>query len=88
MANAGVAFVAQQRDVPLAGKIGKLCASGHRLGQLQLPGIDALELGVPTRPRRRTTVGGGAKRLEMAIFDPSLGQRSGQRGLGEAGSPR
>jgi hypothetical protein len=44
---------------------------GHRFGQFELAGVDALQLGVPPRPRRLAPRRRRAERLQVDIVDPA-----------------
>jgi hypothetical protein len=63
-------------------------ALGHGRRCFQLPGIDALELGLAPRPCRLAPGGGRAERAQMDIVDVSFRERVLERRLGEARPPR
>ena len=60
----------------------------HGFRSLQLLFEDAAHLRNPAFPRGLAACLGRSERAQVKILDAALAERSGQRGLGEAGPPR
>lgn len=88
MAAGGRPFEAEQGDASPLGQVAEYRGLRDGLRKLELPGIDAAEHGEVVTPRRRTSFGGCAERLEPDIVDTGLAQACGQDILGESGTTR
>lgn len=83
-----VALIAQKRARLFGRQLRHLRSLDDRFRQFQLTRVDSLEIGVPSRPRGRPSVGWRAERAEMDIFDSGFRERVSQWGLRKSRTPR
>ena len=81
MARRRIALVTKQSTGFFPGEADHLRAFSDRFGQLELAGIDSLEVIVPTCSSGGTPIGGRSERAKMDVVDSNLRQCVAQRSL-------
>ena len=81
MALGRIALVAKQSTGPFFSEADHLRAFSDRFGQLELAGVDSLEVFMPPRSSGRAPICGCSERAKMDVVDPSLRQGISQRGF-------
>ena len=81
MARSRIALVAKQSTGPFLSEANHLRAFSDRFGQLELAGIDSLEVFVSSRSRGGAPICGRSQRAKMDVVDSSLRQGISQWGL-------
>ena len=85
---AGSRSMHSKRARLLARKREHLRGLGDRFGQLELPRVNAFEVGVPPGARRCAAIRRRAERLQMDIFNSRFLESAAKRRLGETRPPR
>ena len=88
MAPPGFALETQQRARFLGRKFAQLLSRDNRLGQVELPRVNTLQIGMPPFSCGLATFGRRAERFQIHIVDPCFGQSVGKDIFGETGLSR